>query len=205
MRITKFNINGKHVSISLDDEYWADIPYEITFDYRLELGSIISDEDAVKILLDGEVYRAMIYASAYLAKYSATEKKMRDKLINKEYSRDAAVVVVAKMVEYGYINDRDYAERLVACKMRKLGKSRLKSELYAKGISREIISDVISETSDEEISENAIEVGSRWFNSHNLESREDEAKFYRFMQYRGYNFCDIKTVANLLKERNDDE
>ena len=204
MIITGFHINGGDVSISLDGELWEEIPYEITFQHRLELGMQVTTDTTECIMYDTNVHKCMKYALGYLAKYSTTERTLYNKLTEKSYPSDVSKHVISRMVEYGYLNDQYYAERFVASKITKLGKSRLKSELYARGIASDIIAQVLDDTSDDEILESAIQVGQKWFNSHYLDTKEDEMKLIRFMQYRGYDFSVIKKVISKLKEQDDD-
>ncbi len=205
MIITDYKICGGEVSLSLDGDFWMEIPYEVSFDHKLDKGMQISDSDMEKIEYDTSVLKGMKYAINYLVKYSATENKLYKKLIEKEFPSDVCKHIVARMVEYGYLNDHDYAERLVECKIKKLGKARLRAELYAKGINSDIISEVLDNTLDEDIQENALNVAGKWYNSHELETREDEAKFYRFMQYRGYDYSTINAVKRAIKENLNDD
>ena len=200
MIITDYKICAGEVSVSIDDEFWLAIPYEIGFDHKLDKGIEITASIMEKVEYDSAVNKGMRYAVNYLMKYPTTENKLHKKLIEKGYSHDVSKHIVFRMVDYGYLNDFDYAERLVSSKIKKMGKSRLRSELYSKGISSNIISEVLQNICDEDIIDNALDVATKWFNSHNLETREDEAKFYRFMQYRGYDYNVINKMKNVLKE-----
>lgn len=88
-----------------------------------------------------------------LARRARTIAEMRSYLRKKGHPEHEINRVVLRLEEMGYLNDRDYAERLVASsRSRPRGRVRLTSELLAKGVPREIIDSTLASsfTSGEE-------------------------------------------------------
>lgn len=204
MQITEFSKSGQNVKIYVDGEFWAELPYLIAFDFRLHKGTQVDDEILQSVLLKSQVQAAFDYSVWYLSRYSATVKKMKNKLYEKEYKKQVVNEVIQKLCELKYLDDFAYAQNLVDRKCGKLGKNRLKTELRKGGISDEIIAEVIGELDCDEQFDAALSVAKKWYRSHELETQEDFQKFLRFMAYRGFDYDLIKRCKEELKFGEDD-
>ena len=168
MTITEFNVIGQNVRISINGEFWDEIPYLIAFDFRLNKGVMVDDSLLLDVKQKADEMSAFNYAVKYLARYSVTTKRLRQKLYEKEYSKLVIDKVVAKLTELKYLDDYTFAENLVASKSKKLGKHRLKAELKSKGVDNEIIEDVLNTLDSDDMFEVAMAVAEKWYRSHNL-------------------------------------
>ena len=82
---------------------------------------------------------------SHLARRSRTIAEMRSFLRKKGHPEPEITRVVSRLMEMGYLNDRDYAERFVAsCRSRPRGRMRLTSELLSKGVPRDIIDSALA-------------------------------------------------------------
>ena len=81
-----------------------------------------------------------------LERTDKTEAQLRRKLEESEYPKEAVESAIAYVTSYGYLDDRRYAEHYIEWKKQGKGKARLKMELVQKGISREIIEEVLEST-----------------------------------------------------------
>lgn len=199
MKITDFVISGQNVNICVDGEFWGNIPYLIVFDFRLHKGDEIESSLLDNLKEKADEQFAFEYAIKYLSRYSTTTKKMIQKLYEKEYSKSVVDNVITKLIDLKYLDDFVFAENLVARKSATLGKHRLKSELYSKGISSEIIDEVLNNLDNDEVYDTAIKVANKWFRSHSFQSMEDNQKFLRFMAYRGFDYDTINKCREVLK------
>ena len=148
MLITEFKVVGQNVRISVDEEFWDEIPYLIAFDFRLSKGSEVDDSLLVNVKQKADEKNAFDYAVKYLSRYSVTAKKLKQKLYEKEYNKSVVENVAAKLLDLKYLDDYAFAENLVASKSKKLGKRRLKSELLNKGVGSDIIDEVLETLED---------------------------------------------------------
>lgn len=204
MVITGFNVSGQNVDISIDGEYWAKIPYLIAFDFRLHKGDEISEEKLSELEVKVSEKKAFDYSLWYLSRYTATVKKMRQKLYEKEYKKPVVDSVISRLCELKYLDDLAVAESIVNQKSGKLGKNRLKAELKNKGISAEIISSVLDELDENDVFTSALNVAKKWFRSHTIDDYNDYQKFVRFMAYRGFDYDIIKKCKEVLNIGKDD-
>lgn len=199
MQITEFSKNGKNVCIHIDGEFWANIPYLIAFDFHLHNGVKVDESLLQDVLQKANEKAAFDYSIWYLSRYSATVKKMRSKLYEKEYKTNVVNAVVQRLCELKYLDDYAFAENLVEKKSAKLGANRLKSELRRNGVSEEIINEVLSDVDSDEQYNSALNVAKKWYRSHELQTQEDFQKFLRFMAYRGFDYNTITRCREELK------
>lgn len=199
MRITGFDKCGSSVKISVDGEFWLEIPYLIAFDFRLEKGVEVSDDLLEEIAVKAQQELAFGYAIKYLAKYSVTTKKMKNKLYEKEYKTPVVNFVIEKLTEFGYLDDYRFAESFIERKSGKLGARRLKSELVNKGVPSAIITELLQDLDSDEVFAGAMAVAEKWYRTHELKDRDDMVKFIRFMAYRGYDYEIINACKEELK------
>lgn len=204
MKITEFNVCGQNVKICVDGEFWAEIPYLIAFDFRLQKGVEVDDSLLLSVEQKANEKAAFDYSIWYLSRYVATTKKLRNKLYEKQFKKVVIDNVINRLTELKYLDDYAFAENLVAQKASKLGKRRLQAELKNKGINSDIIEDVLSTIGANDTFDAAMAVAQKWYRSHELETMQDSQKFLRFMAYRGFDYDTINRCREVLKVGKDD-
>ena len=132
-----------------------------------------------------------------------SRKQLADILERREIPTEIAEAVLERFTEAGLIDDRRFAETLVATRRsaRGLSRSALARELSTKGVSPEIIDDVLSELTAEEDLATATKLAVkriRGLMSHPRETRN--RRLLGFLQRKGYSasiaFAAIKTAEN---------
>ena len=87
----------------------------------------------------------MAAALGHLTRRARTIAGMRSFLKAKGHSEPEVNRVVSRLIEMGYLNDRDYAERYVAtCRAKPRGRLRITSELLARGVARGTIDSALA-------------------------------------------------------------
>ena len=88
------------------------------------------------------------YALKLLSQRSYSEKKLTEKLISREVDPAEIATVIAKLKEYGYVNDVKYAKDYVesAQNIKLSGPRKIYWQLIKKGISKETAKDAIDQT-----------------------------------------------------------
>ncbi len=132
-----------------------------------------------------------------------SRKQLADILERREIPVEIAEAVLERFTEAGLIDDRRFAETLVATRRsaRGLSRSALARELSTKGVSPEIVEDVLSELTAEEDLATATKLALkriRGLMSHPRETRN--RRLLGFLQRKGYSasiaFAAIKTAEN---------
>ena len=130
---------GEEISLTLPDE--------IYLEWQGRIGECISDEDFAYLEKEAETYSAVLRGINLLDFGDATVTSMTRKLRGKGFSPAAAHSAAEILAERGLINEIRYARRAVRYYIEKknYGRSRIISEMYAKGFSRETVDDVMDE------------------------------------------------------------
>lgn len=107
--------------------------------------------------------RAFQHAVKLLAAKSRSIGELRERLLERPQTNEATVeAVIARLCEYGYLDDERYAVGYVSLKVRQrpLGRARLERELQFKQVSSEVaeqaLDQVFSETPEAELLERAL-------------------------------------------------
>ena len=71
-------------------------------------------------------------------------------MYKKGFDKQVRTNTIEKIESYGYVNDKDYAERYVESVKNQKGINLIKQQLFAKGVSKQIIDEVLKEFSQED-------------------------------------------------------
>lgn len=203
--ITKIEIqkkNKERYSIYIDGEYSFGVYENVLIKYGLRKGMIIEDEFIEDVLKKEEQECANNYALRLLNFKMRTEKEVERKMKEKEYADDIIENTIYYLKEYKYLDDEDYARKFIKDKssLSKMGKERIKRELYMRGVDPEITKREIEEIIDpDEEYETAMEMAIKKANStyKNDEPNALYRKLGGFLQRKGYS---MDIVMKILKE-----
>lgn len=154
--------------------------------YGIEEGAELTELQYQEIVTEILIPRCKKRALHLLEKQDRSEKNLRDKLAEGGYSSDIIDIAIDYINDYGYIDDARMAASHVRFYQDSRSRQRLKQDLIAKGISSEIIEQVLDEeyTADEqELIEKLLE--KKHYDKENA-TYEDKAKIYRFLASRGF-------------------
>lgn len=164
-------------------------------------------------------YEAILgFALRSLGRVRLSEKQLRDKILTR-FTKDGEILqedidrVIARMVEEKYIDDRELAAIFIRDTMarRPHGRLWIQQQLITRGISRDIISDVLLAHQEEsrsnvaaggtdgelEAARAAAEKKLRLLSGKALEPRKQYEKMFRFLVGRGF---DTSMVIKVLDE-----
>jgi regulatory protein len=178
--------------------------------FKVKVGKQLTEEQIKEMKSESEVILAKEIAYRFISYKPRTLKEVSDKLKAKGFQSDLVSKVVEELKNYGFINDLEYARNFVLNKSRSktLGELALRRELLSKGISSEIVDEVLSEREnliDEfEIALDLAQGKLKQIKS--LKKRKkgrDEYKrrIYEFLLRRGFKF---ETINRVMREVFDD-
>jgi regulatory protein len=142
---------------------------------------------------DSSPERAWLYALRLLAARDYTEARLREKLSQKQYSREHAEQALNRLVSEGWINDRRYAERFAetALASGRFYGQRLKMEMRKRGIPDELLNEVVGNAMHEhDESEEVVLALVKRFPGFLFSSATDSEKrrVLGFLQRKGFGF-----------------
>ncbi|MBQ6264547.1 MAG: regulatory protein RecX [Clostridia bacterium] len=137
---------------------------------------------------------AFLGAMRLIALRDHGKKELENKLVAKGHKRVFASQVCDDLENKGYIDDRAFAFALAGrlCENKGYSERRIKSELYQKGIARDIIDEVCQSIDNEPILR-IIELLNTKF-SGKLSTEKGIKKTFAALQRMGYGYSDIRSA-----------
>lgn len=171
------------------------------FTYRVEENSELSNDTYNRICEEILKKRALLRLGHLLEKRDYTEKQLRDKLREGYYPDEVTQYAIKKIAGYGLVDDERYATRYIECSLTKKSKNRIKSDLFSKGIDKEIIEKAFSDLEEEGVAqdESAL-VRAILMKRHYYEGErtaKDKAKQFNYLLGKGFSMNVIKNELEL--------
>ena len=173
--------------------------------YHLEEGAVLPPEVYEELVNRVLKKRATLRAMQILERTDKTEAQLRRKLEESEYPKEAVESAIAYVTSYGYLDDRRYAEHYIEWKKQGKGKARLKMELVQKGISREIIEEVLESTDFGETREMIRQIILKKRKTDIPMNEKEKQRLYGFLMRKGFSSSDILAVMREEEWRNNIE
>lgn len=198
-KITEIRENKKNenrVSIFSDDVFIMACDKELIYKHHIKKGDPLDEERLKEIIADDDFIKAREIGLRQLERSFKTEKQIKDKLLEKEFSEETIEQVMEKLREYNLVDDYKYAELFLKEKLRTRGLRKASFELSRKGVPKEIIDEVSRDMDTEPIEENSCLVhGKKKYNL--LIKRETDVykiknKLFTYLASKGYDFDLIK-------------
>lgn len=158
---------------------------------KIETGACISEEQYELFMKDIVGKRAKKRALHLLEKMDRTEQQLREKLKHSEYPEECVEDAIAYVKSFHYLDDTRYAEVFTRYSKEKLSCQQIKQKLMTKGVSREIIHQVVENEYDVDESEHIRRLLEK---KHYKHQNADDGEFRRVYQYllrRGFHSNDI--------------
>lgn len=162
----------------------GEIDEQIFFDSVLESAKLIAWNLALK----------------YIGNKLKTEKQIKDYLYKKGYHKNVVEDVNKKLVDYGIISDKIYAETYIKLNS-KNSKNRLKQKLYSFGVKSNLVDELTLELDDTE----SCQMEAQKFFKNKQLTKENTDKLIRRLQTKGYSWDTIKSTLNKLKMEIEDD
>lgn len=206
MEITKIQaLTKQKYRIFLDGESAFTVYKGELSRYHLEEGAVLPPEVYEELVNGVLKKRATLRAMHILERTDKTEAQLRKKLEESEYPKEAVESAIAYVTSYGYLDDRRYAEHYIEWKKQGKGKARLKMELAQKGISREIIEEVLESTDFGETREMIRQIILKKRKTNIPMNEKEKQRLYGFLMRKGFSSSDILAVMREEEWRNNIE
>lgn len=129
-----------------------------------------------------------------------TEKELRDKFKEKGYDENDIEDEIEFLKNYGYINDKRYAEHFThdAINIKKWGKMRIRTELLRKGVDRETIDNTIEDAFFEVEDDLVLTHMQTRFKNSDFRNIKERTRIFNFFMRRGFSPDEIKGAMNKM-------
>ncbi len=202
MRITKIEQKGKSevYRIFVDETFYCLLMAETIVKNKLKINQELEEEELIVLKKQSDKLLAREMALKYVEKGLKTQKQVYENLKKKNIDDEAIFDAVKFLKSYGYINDLTYAKEYISSK-KSNGKNYLKQALFAKGIDKQIIDEVLKEY---QIDEDTLNLLVKKFIKNKPQDEKLRQKAYRYILSKGYTFNEAKlAVEKVLGENND--
>jgi regulatory protein len=135
------------IAVDLDGSFAFALPATLVADERVEVGDTLDADRVSSLLAADQASRATEAALVFLSYRPRSEKEVRDRLRRGGFEQDAIEHAIARLHEWRYLDDADFARRWVENRTahRPRGRRLLQQELRHKGIDVEIARDAIDD------------------------------------------------------------
>lgn len=201
--------NPKRFNIFLDGEFAFGADEDLVVNQRLVPGKIIQHQVLDTLLFEAEVGKLMERMYGLFSVRQRSEKEIRDYFKNLSFKRKiknqeeisglTIDVLIERLKQKGMINDLEFAKDWVVGRRRskKEGINALKSELYQKGIKREIIEEIFNDQfsiiEEKDLAERALEKKIRIWK--NLDKQTFKKKAIDYLLRKGFEYEMIKKLV----------
>lgn len=201
MKITKIETQRRRkdrVNVYIDNKFAFGLTDSLRYKYDLSKGKKVTQDFIDNVLNAEEQNKVINHALKFLSYRERSEKEVYDRLKIKGYDDQKIENAIKYCLDKDYINDERFAEVFIRDRinLKKLGSHRIKQELMIKGVSREIIDQVLKPDYEQEL-DMAMEVALKKVSSY---KNDDQNAKYRklsgYLQRRGYNFDTIRKVLD---------
>ena len=186
------------------DEQFAFVLYKGELSrYKIQEEAQLSEETIKEIKKEILEKRAKLRAMHLLERMDRTEAELYTKLKRDLYPEDIIEIAMQYVKSFGYIGDKGYARRFVESRQGSKSKLEIKMSLLQKGISKEIVSEVLEVYYDGQDESMAIQrlLDKKRFLAETA-TEEEKRKIYGYLMRKGFSYEEIRRV---IKDRPFDE
>ena len=194
--------NGK-VHLLLDGEYAMTADSDFVAFSGLYENMELDDEALMALQSAVNARRAFNKAGDLLARRDHSEKELLQKLRQKGYA-DGAEDALAKLKDYGYLDDARFASRYAAelQRVKHYGKKRIEQALFQKGVAPDVIRETLEEMTFDE-SELVALIERRY--ARQLDSEQGVARTVAALQRRGYSYREIRDALQSIAQETEEK
>lgn len=196
--------DDKKVLITFENQQEILLNKDIVYQYGLRKFDDLSDEQIEQLLNEEKKYNIKLKALSLLKRRTHSRKELFNKLKRHFSEVDLIEECLSDLEQKKIIDDINFTELFIQEKIRfkKWSKSKLKSELYQRGIKKEIIEDCLNSLFDSNLEkQKAIELAKKklkQIQSKTADKKIIYTKLMMFLQSKGYDYELISEILNHL-------
>jgi len=179
-------------SIYIDGAYSFALSETELLKQGLRNGQEITADELAVIQDDSVKDKARYQALGQLSRRMRSEWELRDYLKRKEYAPEIIDQTIVWLADYGYVDDKKFADAWVANRrlLKATSSRRLRQELRQKRVADECIDQALAddETDEKQVLRGLIE------RKQKQTKYQDKLKLMQYLSRQGYNYDDIKSV-----------
>lgn len=191
---------GSKIHLLLDDEYRITTDADFWAENFIKDGTDIDDEEWENLITKINYRKSFNKCADLLSRRDHSVKELKEKLLRTvdEASADKAI---ERFLELGYLDDEKFAKALAKhlYEVKNYSDNHVRQELYKRGISREIVYDIIDNSEIDSIETIINLVIKKYYNKLNAENGKE--KVVAALMRKGFSYGDIKTALHRIENK----
>lgn len=184
----------------LNEEYVCLLEAETIVKHKLKTGQEIDQDEFARIREESENLTCRKQVLDYVSKGIKTRKQVFDHFKQKGYLPISINNALDMLEGYGYLKDKYYAQNFVKAKQNQKGKMYIVSSLKQKGVSDDIINEVLQDFATEQ--DVVIELAQKYLKNKVVDDKTKE-KLFRHLISKGFDFSEVNSaIKSVLKNDN---
>lgn len=198
--IKKLKGRQKYRVLYLDGKKYGKFFEELLYKFGIKEDSHLCEKEINQLKRFQNEREAERVAINYVSYKPRSINEVRRKLWTKKISDTMIDITIEKMKNYGYLDDEKYARDWIEERIRTRGfsSSKIKSELFLKGISKEIIENNLKEIYTPELEiKTAKRIAKKQMRKYkNLDEKVIKRRIINFLLRKGYNYSVIESILS---------
>lgn len=184
---------GKKIHLLIDDEYKITTDIDFWAEHYIKDGTDIDESVWNDLVASINYKKAVDKCYDLLSRRDHSVKELRQKLI-RTVDEHSAEKAINKMIEYGYLDDENYAQKLLdyLVNSKNMSKSFIKQEMYKRGVPAEIINNILNDVEIDNVSSIVELLNKKYKNKLNAENGYD--KVIASLMRKGFSYSDVKSA-----------
>jgi regulatory protein len=197
-KITKITVqkNQKRVNIFLDEKFGFGLDLENYVLLGLKVGQELSDEEISEITKKAEYQNTYNNLLRFATLRPRSEKEIYDWFKKHKVSENLYIKLFDKLKHLNLANDYEFAKWWIEQRIQFKSKSKkdLEYELRIKGIAKEIINEVLSESGIDELGAAQKLIKKNIYKWERLDKFKKKQKIYEFLARKGFGWPVINSI-----------
>lgn len=201
VEITEIRMKELSATVSFSTGESAELPHGVLLLHRLAKGKLIETLEYLQLKEESDRYLCRQKALKYLSIRNRSSAEMETYLRKKDFSKEIIREVLAGVREAGYIDDLEFARAFIRYRRGRkvVGEHLLRSELYRKGVARDLVSRALAETRPEAADPDEVFRLARKKLQSLGTKRNRTQKLAHFLRQRGFDGEAIRAVLDRLR------
>jgi regulatory protein len=181
-------------SIYFDGKYLFSLSEGELLSSGIRIGKQYTQEELAELRQTAVLDKAYMRALDYVALRMRSRWELTDYLRRKDYDSPTIETILNKLSEYGYVDDKKFAEAWVSNRqlLKPTSLRRLQQELQQKRIDREVISEVLAQQDIDELA-----MLRQLIERKKQQTRyQDEQKLIAYLLRQGYRYDDVRQALS---------
>lgn len=205
-RVSPQQATAERMNIYLDGRYAFSLSVRALTEHPVSVGDHLTEADIARLRNADEPERAVFAALNLLTHRGRSERELRQRLRQKEFTPAAIDAAIQRVIDWGYLSDERFAAAWVEQRQASRPRSRraLEHELRDKGVSRDIIETTMAETEIDEVADARRLAADKWRKDRDLEPDKRRQRTAAYLARRGYGWDVARQVLDELARADED-